>query len=401
MSDTTTTEAADDADAPEKLRLGGMALGNGLLVHGPTHWAAAVRRGDGSIGVASGRKPRLRADFPVGIMGLGVLGERVARAVAQFDFPVRGWSRTPKAVEGVQCFAGPEQFDDFLRASRVLVCLLPLTPGTRDILNARTLGLLQPGGYVINVARGAHLVDEDLLALLASGHLAGATLDVFRTEPLPAQHPLHQVPGVLAAVEADEGVALQQCPRAAFARGPRPEPMRGSGDGRPAEPEPRLGPLEREALTLLLLNLEPALLRLGQPAGVSAEAASYIRGILWGGLPYFAFVVLRQTLQAMSVVRPAAMSIVIGNVVNVLANWSLIFGNLGMPALGVQGSAYATSLSRWMMFLYLAWASRRLLAPYWRGFTGEALRGIASGTVVLSVHVPPEALQASVTVWSA
>ena len=127
--------------------------------------------------------------------------------------------------------------------------------------------------------------------------------------------------------------------------------------------------------TLLLLDVGPVLVRLGQTAGVSAEAASYIRGILWGGLPYFAFVVLRQTLQAMSVVRPAAMSIVIGNVVNVFANWSLIFGNLGMPALGVRGSAYATSLSRWVMFLYLVWASRRLLAPYWRGFTGEALRG--------------------------
>jgi glyoxylate/hydroxypyruvate reductase A len=75
--------------------------------------------------------------------------------------------------------------NDFLAASRVLVCLLPLTPDTQDILNRDTLSRLQPGGYVINVARGAHLVDDDLIALLDSGHLAGATLDVFRTEPLP------------------------------------------------------------------------------------------------------------------------------------------------------------------------------------------------------------------------
>lgn len=134
------------------------------------------------------RKPRSRADYPVGIMGLGVLGERVAQAVAAFEFPVLGWSRSPKAVAGVRCFAGAAQFDDFLRGTRILVCLLPLTPDTRNILHRETLSLLQPGAYVINVARGAHLVDEDLLALIESGHLSGAALDVFREEPLPADH---------------------------------------------------------------------------------------------------------------------------------------------------------------------------------------------------------------------
>jgi len=134
------------------------------------------------------RKPLARADFPVGVMGLGVLGERVARAVAQFDFPTFGWSRTPKRIEGVRCLAGPQQFDEFLASTRVLACLLPLTPETHGIMNARTLGRLKPGGYVINVARGAHLVEDDLLALLESGHLAGAALDVFRSEPLPAGH---------------------------------------------------------------------------------------------------------------------------------------------------------------------------------------------------------------------
>ena len=142
------------------------------------------------------RKPLRRSEFPVGIMGLGVLGERVARAVAHFEFPARGWSRTAKDVPGVRCFAGAAQFDEFLAGTRVLVCLLPLTPQTRDIMNARNLSRLMPGGYVINVARGAHLVDEDLIALLDSGHLAGAALDVFRTEPLPAGHPFWRHPKV-------------------------------------------------------------------------------------------------------------------------------------------------------------------------------------------------------------
>lgn len=134
------------------------------------------------------RKPRLRQDFAVGVMGLGVLGERVAKALAQFDFPVNGWSRSPKAIDGVRAFTGAEQFNDFLGASRVLVNLLPLTPDTTDVINKDALSRLQPGAYVINVARGAHLVDEDLLAAIDSGHVAGATLDVFRTEPLPAGH---------------------------------------------------------------------------------------------------------------------------------------------------------------------------------------------------------------------
>ena len=148
-------------------------------------------------GTWSFRKPRSRADFPVGIMGMGVLGERVARSLVGFEFPVMGWSRTPKSVDGVQCFAGEQGFAEFLAASRVLVCLLPLTPETRDIMNLTNMSRLQSGAYIINVARGAHLVEDDLLALLDSGHLAGATLDVFRTEPLPAGHPFWQHPKIV------------------------------------------------------------------------------------------------------------------------------------------------------------------------------------------------------------
>ncbi len=147
-------------------------------------------------GAWSFRKPRERLEFPVGIMGLGALGERVARAVAGFEYPVLGWSRMRKEVRGVRCFAGQEQFAEFLASTRVLVCLLPLTPETRDIMNAANLSRLIPGGYVINVARGAHLVDEDLISLLDSGHLAGATLDVFRVEPLPQDHPFWNHPKI-------------------------------------------------------------------------------------------------------------------------------------------------------------------------------------------------------------
>ncbi|HSV54083.1 MAG TPA: glyoxylate/hydroxypyruvate reductase A [Burkholderiaceae bacterium] len=143
---------------------------------------------DTRAGKWSYRRPRSRGDFPVGVMGLGVLGERVAQALQLFEFPVLGWSRSPKVIEGARCFAGQAQFDEFLQATRVLVCLLPLTADTRDIMNRANLSKLQPGGYVINVARGGHLVDEDLITLLDSGHLAGAALDVFRTEPLPAGH---------------------------------------------------------------------------------------------------------------------------------------------------------------------------------------------------------------------
>jgi len=142
------------------------------------------------------RKPRSRAEFPVGVMGLGVLGERVAKAVAQFDFPVVGWSRSPKQIDGVRCFAGAAQFDDFLQSTKVLVCLLPLTRDTQGIMCRSSLAQLQAGGYVINVARGAHLVEDDLIALIDSGHLAGATLDVFRTEPLPAGHAFWQHPQI-------------------------------------------------------------------------------------------------------------------------------------------------------------------------------------------------------------
>ena len=133
-------------------------------------------------------RPIDRAAFPVGVMGLGAIGERVVRAVAAFDYPAFGWSRTRKSLSGITTFSGPKELNEFLRRVRVLVCVLPLTPETTGILNETTLSTLLPEAYLINVARGKHLVENDLLMLLDQGRIAGATLDVFGGEPLAARH---------------------------------------------------------------------------------------------------------------------------------------------------------------------------------------------------------------------
>jgi glyoxylate/hydroxypyruvate reductase A len=137
-----------------------------------------------------------KEDFSIGVMGLGKLGMPVVEAVRHFGFPVRGWSRTRHELPGVQSFAGMEELDAFLRGTRVLVCMLPLTPETSNLLDRHNLGKLQPGAYVINVARGAIVAEPDLMTLIRSGHIAGATLDVFRNEPLPAPHPFWDEPRI-------------------------------------------------------------------------------------------------------------------------------------------------------------------------------------------------------------
>jgi glyoxylate/hydroxypyruvate reductase A len=135
-------------------------------------------------------------DFTIGVLGMGKLGSRVLETMAHFGFPLRGWSRTQKRIDGVACFAGMDSLDDFLAGTRVLVCMLPLTPDTTALLDRARLSRLPQGAYLINVARGAHLCEPDLLALIRSGHIAGATLDVFRNEPLPAPHPFWDEPRI-------------------------------------------------------------------------------------------------------------------------------------------------------------------------------------------------------------
>ena len=138
-----------------------------------------------------------RASWPVGVMGIGALGARVAQAVAALGYPVAGWARGARELPGVEVYAGEAQFPEFLARSRVLVNMLPLTPQTQGILNRAHLERLRPGAYLINVARGGHLVEVDLLALLDEGHVEGALLDVFHDEPLPPEHPFWKHPRVI------------------------------------------------------------------------------------------------------------------------------------------------------------------------------------------------------------
>ncbi len=134
--------------------------------------------------------PRKTADTRIGILGLGEIGTVTGERLRDLGFPVSGWGRSRKSVRGIESYEGKNEFEAFLRVSDFLICLLPLTHETRGILNAKTFALLPDGAYVINVARGGHLIEEDLIAALDSGHLAGATLDVFQTEPLPEANPL-------------------------------------------------------------------------------------------------------------------------------------------------------------------------------------------------------------------
>jgi glyoxylate/hydroxypyruvate reductase A len=128
-------------------------------------------------------------DVQVGIMGMGILGVGVAEKLIQNKFNVTGWSRTSKEILGVTKYHGDDQLQDFLTDSKVLVNLLPLTSRTRNILNKHLFEKLPQNAYVINVARGEHLVEDDLLEVINNGHLSGAALDVFRQEPLPEGHP--------------------------------------------------------------------------------------------------------------------------------------------------------------------------------------------------------------------
>jgi glyoxylate/hydroxypyruvate reductase A len=134
-------------------------------------------------------RPPVAADRRVGILGFGQLGAHCAEALARLGFDVAIWSRTPRHEPGLTCFAGRDSLPAFFAQSEIVVCLLPLTPDTAGILDAAAFAAMPRGGFVINVGRGAHLVEADLLAALDHGRIGGATLDVFTVEPLPAGHP--------------------------------------------------------------------------------------------------------------------------------------------------------------------------------------------------------------------
>ncbi|USG61731.1 glyoxylate/hydroxypyruvate reductase A [Sneathiella marina] len=152
------------------------------------------------------------SDRKVGILGMGELGGDAASALTALNFDVAGWSRSEKKIDGVTSFFGKDQLDAFLARTEILVCLLPLTAATTDFLNADLFAKLPKGASIINAGRGPHVVDEDLIAALNSDHLSAATLDVFRIEPLPEEHPFWEHPKIritphVASISDPESVA--------------------------------------------------------------------------------------------------------------------------------------------------------------------------------------------------
>jgi glyoxylate/hydroxypyruvate reductase A len=138
----------------------------------------------------------LATERPVTILGLGVLGQACGRALAQLGFPVTGWSRTEKVVQGMTVRHGDDGLTEALTGAEIVVLLLPDTPATTNVLNADRMALLAPGAVIVNPGRGPLIDDDALLAALDSGQISHATLDVFRVEPLPKDHPFWAHPNV-------------------------------------------------------------------------------------------------------------------------------------------------------------------------------------------------------------
>ncbi|MDH1692559.1 glyoxylate/hydroxypyruvate reductase A [Pseudomonas sp. GD03766] len=133
----------------------------------------------------------------VGVMGLGNLGQVALERLQPLGFQLSAWNRSPKDVPGGRCFVGVEQLHEFLGQCDILINLLPLTPETTGILNANTLGALPMGAGIVNVGRGAHVIEKDLLAALDTGKVGGAVLDVLDQEPPQPDHPFWRHPRVL------------------------------------------------------------------------------------------------------------------------------------------------------------------------------------------------------------
>lgn len=171
------------------------------------------------------------AERRVSIMGLGTMGRAALEALRPFGFQLAGWSRSPHTIDGVQCFSGANAFDEFLERSDILVCLLPLTAQTRGILCRNTFDRLPRGAGLINAARGAHLVEQDLLDALSVGQMSAAILDVLAEEPPSADHPFWDHPQILITPHVASDTSSASGGRALLEnvlRHQRGEPMLGT-----------------------------------------------------------------------------------------------------------------------------------------------------------------------------
>ena len=147
-----------------------------------------------------GRYEELAVPVPpevvVGILGFGVLGRAAGEVLRDVGYRVRGWSRSPKQAAGIECFAGESALGAFLSGCDVVVCMLPLTAETEGLLGRDTFAMMKRGAYLVNAARGGHVVEAELVAALDEGRLSGATLDVQREEPMPPSHPFWTHPRI-------------------------------------------------------------------------------------------------------------------------------------------------------------------------------------------------------------
>lgn len=159
-------------------------------------------------------RPVKMDDSCIGILGLGELGRYSGEQFARAGYKISGWAKSEKNIEGIDTYAGIEQMDDFLASANILICLLPLTTETEGILDLELFKKLKKPAYLINVGRGEHLVEEDLIYALDTNLLAGACLDVFKKEPLPQNHPLWQrnnvfiTPHIAGLVPPESSAAL-------------------------------------------------------------------------------------------------------------------------------------------------------------------------------------------------
>ncbi len=177
----------------------------GRMTEYVVHWVLHFHRGFHAYAAAQRRGEWRQRPAPpppekrtVGILGLGVLGGDAAQTLAALGFEVAGWSRSPKDMDGVRCFAGADAFLPFLSGLDIVVCLLPLTDETRGIIGRQALAALPKGACLINAGRGPQVVERDLLDALDSGHIDAAALDVFDIEPLRDGHPFWTHPKVIA-----------------------------------------------------------------------------------------------------------------------------------------------------------------------------------------------------------